>query len=76
MPREGDHTVRRAEHALRPTEARAHGAGLLLAEACLGVSNGLHSRAPAVLRLLLQEPSLKVLGCMPLFPWNQTLGPR
>lgn len=33
-----------AEHAMHPDGARTHGAGLLLAEAALGVSNGLHSR--------------------------------
>jgi hypothetical protein len=47
-----------AEHALRPSDARAHGAGLLLAEAALGVSHGLHSRAAALLPLLLQEDPL------------------
>ena len=52
-----------AEHAVRPTEARAHAAGLLLAEACLGASNGLHSRAPALLRLLLQEPTPLKVPC-------------
>lgn len=44
-----------AEHAVRPSAARAHGAGLLVAEGVLGVEHGLHSRAPALLGLLLQE---------------------
>jgi hypothetical protein len=48
-----------AEQAVRPCAERTHGAGLLLAEAVLGPSHGLHSRAPAVLRLLLQEDVLK-----------------
>lgn len=48
----------RAEHALRPSEERAHGAGLLLAEVVIGVGNGLHSKASLVLPLLLQEDVL------------------
>jgi hypothetical protein len=48
-----------AEHAARPAPERTHGAGLLLAEAVLGPSHGLHSRAPAVLRLTLEEDLLK-----------------
>lgn len=52
---------------MKPSEARTHGAGLLLAEALVGISHGLHSRAAAVLPLMLQEdilaPSdLKVRG--------------
>ncbi len=47
------------QQALRPTEERTHGAGLLLAEAVLGVSNGLHSKATAVLGLLLQQDLLQ-----------------
>ncbi len=50
----GDH----AEYMLRPSEERAHGAGLVLAEAVIGVGNGLHSKAPLVLPLLLQEDVL------------------
>jgi hypothetical protein len=48
-----------AEQAVRPSYERTHGAGLLLAEAVAGVANGLHSRAPAVLALLLQQDLLK-----------------
>jgi hypothetical protein len=48
-----------AEHAARPAPERTHGAGLLLAEAVLGPSHGLHSRAPAVLRLALAEDLLR-----------------
>ena len=45
-----------AEAVARPTPERLHAAGLLLAEAAVGVNHGLHSRAaPAVLQLLLQE---------------------
>lgn len=48
-----------AEHALRPSEERAHGAGLLLAESVAGVSNGLHSKAALLLPLLLREDVLE-----------------
>ncbi|GFR52620.1 hypothetical protein Agub_g15136, partial [Astrephomene gubernaculifera] len=48
-----------AEQAARPTEERTDGAGLVLAEAVLGVSHGLHSRAPQLLQLLLQEDLLQ-----------------
>lgn len=48
-----------AEHAIRPTPAREHGAGLLIAESVLSVSHGLHSRAPSVLALLLQDGLLQ-----------------
>lgn len=47
-----------AEHAARPTEARAQGAGWLLAEAAAGVGHGLHSRAPHLLAALLAEDAL------------------
>ena len=43
---------------MRPTEARTHGAGLLLAESLLGINHTLHSRAAAVLPLMLQEDIL------------------
>ncbi len=43
---------------MRPTEARTHGAGLLLAESLLGINHRLHSRAAAVLPLMLQEDIL------------------
>ncbi len=46
------------EHALRPSEERAHGAGLLLAESIVGVGNGLHSKAAVLLPLLLREDVL------------------
>ncbi len=48
-----------AEQAVRPGPERTHGAGLLLAEAVTGPSHGLHSRAPAVLRLAMAEDLLK-----------------
>lgn len=48
-----------AEQSARPGAERTHGGGLLLAEAVLGPSHGLHSRAPAVLRLLLAEDLLR-----------------
>lgn len=48
-----------AEQASRPSDEKTHGAGLLLAESILGVSHGLHSRAPAVLQLALQEDLLQ-----------------
>ncbi|BDA46529.1 probable small subunit processome component 20 homolog at N-terminal half [Coccomyxa sp. Obi] len=47
-----------AEHALRPSEERAHGAGLVLGEAVIGVGNGMHSKASLVLPLLFQEDVL------------------
>ena len=43
---------------MRPTEARTHGAGLLLAESLIGINHRLHSRAAAVLPLMLQEDIL------------------
>ena len=36
-------------------EAASHGAGCVVASTCVGPSNGLHSRAPAVLDLLLSR---------------------
>ncbi|GIL90427.1 hypothetical protein Vretifemale_18037, partial [Volvox reticuliferus] len=48
-----------AEQAVRPTPERTDGAGLVLAEAVLGVSHGLHSRAQQVLQLLLKEDLLQ-----------------
>ncbi|EFJ49017.1 hypothetical protein VOLCADRAFT_104545 [Volvox carteri f. nagariensis] len=48
-----------AEQAVRPTPERIDGAGLLLAESVLGVSHGLHSRAPQVLQLLFKEDLLQ-----------------
>lgn len=47
-----------AQQARRPEWERTHGAGLLLAEAIVSVGNGLHSRAPALLALLLKEDLL------------------
>ena len=47
-----------AEQVMRPTEARTHGAGLLLAESLIGINHRLHSRAAAVLPLMLQEDIL------------------
>lgn len=49
-----------AEQALRPSEARTHGAGMLLAESLIGINHGLHSRAAAVVPLMLQEDILSV----------------
>lgn len=46
------------DHAINPTEEVTDGVGLALGESVLGVSHGLHSRAPAILALLL---SLDVL---------------
>ena len=43
---------------MRPTEARTHGAGLLLAESLIGINHRLHSRAAAVVPLMLQEDIL------------------
>ena len=43
---------------MRPSEARTHGAGLLLAESLVGINHGLHSRAAALLPLMLQEDIL------------------
>lgn len=43
---------------MRPSEARTHGAGLLLAESLVGINHGLHSRAAAVVPLMLQEDNL------------------
>ncbi len=47
-----------SEQALRPSEARTHGAGLVLAESVVGVSHGLHSKAAILLPLLLSEDLL------------------
>lgn len=47
-----------AEQAQRPSLEVTEGAGLLLAEAVLGVGHGLHSRAPLILELLLGEDLL------------------
>ena len=47
-----------AEQVMRPTEARTHGAGLLLAESLIGINHRLHSRAAAVVPLMLQEDVL------------------
>lgn len=47
------------EAAVKPSAERAHGAGLLVAEAVLGVEHGLHSRAPGLVQLLLQEDLLQ-----------------
>ena len=43
---------------MRPSDARTHGAGLLLAESLIGISHGLHSRAAALIPLMLQEDIL------------------
>ena len=43
---------------MRPSEARTHGAGLLLAESLIGINHRLHSRAAAVVPLMLQEDIL------------------
>jgi hypothetical protein len=40
---------------VNPSEERAHGAGLLVAESVLGPEHSLHSKAASVLTLLLQE---------------------
>ncbi|EFN57812.1 hypothetical protein CHLNCDRAFT_51116 [Chlorella variabilis] len=48
-----------AEAAARPSDERLHAAGALLAEAALGVSHGLHSRASAVLGQMLREDILR-----------------
>ncbi|GLI63747.1 hypothetical protein VaNZ11_006820, partial [Volvox africanus] len=48
-----------AEQAAKPTPERTDGAGLVLAEAVVGVSQGLHSRAQQVLQLLLKEDLLQ-----------------
>jgi hypothetical protein len=47
-----------AEAVSRPSLERIHAAGALLAEAARGTSHGLHSRAGAVLGLLLQPDIL------------------
>jgi hypothetical protein len=44
--------------AVNPSQERAHGAGLLVAESVLGPEHSLHSKAAAVLTLLLQEDLL------------------
>ena len=49
-----------AEQALKPSEAQTHGAGMLLAESLIGINHGLHSRAAAVVPLMLQEDILSV----------------
>jgi U3 small nucleolar RNA-associated protein 20 len=46
------------EAAVRHSAARVHGAGLLAAEAVVGVEHGLHSKAPVLLQMLLQEDLL------------------
>lgn len=48
-----------AEAVGRPSDARVHAAGALLAEAVTGVSHGLHSRAAAVLGPLLRDDILR-----------------
>ncbi|CAG9460436.1 unnamed protein product [Pedinophyceae sp. YPF-701] len=48
------------EHAAMPTTDRTDGAGALLAEAVCGAANGLHSRAPALLALLLAADPISV----------------
>ncbi|KAL4434124.1 hypothetical protein ABPG75_000565 [Micractinium tetrahymenae] len=48
-----------AEAVSRPSDARVHAAGALLAEAVTGVSHGLHSRAAAVLGPLLRDDILR-----------------
>ena len=40
-----------AEHAIQPSERRADGAGLLMAESCKGISHGLHSKADQLFEL-------------------------
>jgi U3 small nucleolar RNA-associated protein 20 len=47
-----------AEAVLRPSEARVHGAAALVAAAVAGVGHGLHSRAAALLALLLRRDIL------------------
>ena len=47
-----------ADAAVRPSVARLQGVGLLIADGAAGVTNGLHSRGPALLSLLLQEDIL------------------
>jgi hypothetical protein len=47
-----------ADAVARPSTERIHGAGTLLAEASVGVGNGLHSRAGAVLGPLLISGTL------------------
>lgn len=44
--------------AVNPTQERAHGAGMLVAESVLGPEHNLHSKAGSVLALLLQEDLL------------------
>lgn len=48
-----------AEAVSRPSDARVHAAGALLAEAVSGVSHGLHSRTSAVLGPLLRDDILR-----------------
>jgi U3 small nucleolar RNA-associated protein 20 len=48
------------EHAVCPDEARTDGAGLLLAEAAVGVAHGLHSRAPRILNLAFGQDLVRV----------------
>lgn len=48
-----------AEAVTRPSDARVHAAGALLAEAAAGVSHGLHSRAATVLGPVLREGVLR-----------------
>ena len=47
-----------ADAVVRPSVARITGAGLLVAEGAIGVGNGLHSRGPVLLSLLLQDDIL------------------
>ena len=49
-----------AEYAAKPSEDRADGAGLLLAETVRGVAHGLHSKASLVFDIVLQPDVLKL----------------
>lgn len=66
---------------MNPSEARTHGAGLLLAESLIGINHGLHSRAAALVPLMLQEDilfttDLRVSATRHLPSWVQDLPPH
>lgn len=49
-----------AEYAAKPSEDRADGAGLLLAETVRGIAHGLHSKASLVFDIVLQPDVLRL----------------
>ena len=51
--------------AQKLVEAAVHGAGCVVAFTCVGPNYGLHSRAPAVLELLLSRAAFSAAKVLP-----------